>query len=130
MSGVLPAPIDGRHDPFVAVPRYLEILERRLTGGDLKSARSGKYVVDTALADLELKQRRGELVAREAIEKEWFRVARTTRDNLFNLPDRVAAQCASMREQSNVHALLMTEIRQCVESLAGEIVRPAAPPRQ
>ena len=100
-SGVLPAPIDGRHDPFVAVPRYLE-----------------------------LKQRRGELVAREAIEKEWLRVARTTRDNLFNVPDRVAAQCASMREQSNVHALLTTEIRQCLESLAGEIVRPAASPRQ
>ena len=100
-SGVLPAPIDGRHDPFVAVPRYLE-----------------------------LKQRRGELVAREAIEKEWLRVARTTRDNLFNVPDRVAAQCASMREQSNVHALITTEIRQCLESLAGEIVRPAASPRQ
>jgi len=35
-----------------------------------------------------------------------------------------------MREQEKIHALLSTEIPQCLESLAGEIVRPVPPPRR
>lgn len=75
--GVLPKPTQG-HDPFTAVPAYIAFISQRLAGGDLKSARVGKYQIDTALRELEYKQKCGQLVDRSAVEGEFFRLARTT----------------------------------------------------
>ena len=72
---------------MIAVPAYIAFLSQRLTGGDLKAARIAKYVVDTALKELEYKVRCKELVSREAVEKEFFNLARTARDQFFNVPD-------------------------------------------
>ena len=61
-SGVLPQPVQGKHDPFVAVPAYISFISQRLAGGDLKGARIAKYAVETALRELELKQKSGEVI--------------------------------------------------------------------
>ena len=61
-SGVLPQPVQGKHDPFKAVPAYISFISQRVAGGDLKGARIAKYAVETALRELELKQKSGELV--------------------------------------------------------------------
>ena len=67
-SGVLPQPVQGKHDPFVAVPAYISFISQRLAGGDLKGARIAKYAVETALRELELKQKSGEVIDRSAVE--------------------------------------------------------------
>ncbi len=73
-TGVLPTSPQGKHDPFLAVPAYISFLGRRLTGGDLKSADC-----------------RGTIPVLNS---------RGVRDNLLNVPDRVSAQCASLRDQN------------------------------
>ena len=63
-SGMLPQPTEGKHDPFTAVPAYIAFISRQLTGTDLKSARVAKYQIETALRELELKEKSGQLVDR------------------------------------------------------------------
>ena len=72
--------------PFVAVPAYISFISQRLAGGDLKGARIAKYAVETAFRELELKQKSGEVIDRSAVDNEFFRIARTVRDNFQNLP--------------------------------------------
>ena len=83
-------PVQGKHDPFKAVPAYIRFISQRVAGGDLKGARIAKYAVETTLRELELKQKSGEVIDRSAVDNEFFRIARTVRDNFQNLPARTA----------------------------------------
>jgi phage terminase Nu1 subunit (DNA packaging protein) len=105
------------------------------TPGTLKDARRRKELALAGLRELQLKQRQGELVSKVAVENQLFSLARTVRDTLLNVPDRVSGQCASLRDQAQIHALLTKEIAQCLEDLTsgsgnGAAVRPAPPPRR
>ena len=59
----------------------------------------------------------GKLVYREAVEKEMFRLARTVRDALENIPARIAGVLAAERNQEKCFALLQSEIQQALEGL-------------
>ena len=84
----------------------------------LLDARKRKEYALAETRELELRKRKGELVLRSAVEKEWFKIGRSIRDNLANIPDRVSGQCASLRDQDKIHSLLTQEIRLCLEGLA------------
>ena len=116
-SGVLPQPIDDTHDPFKAVPAYITFISQRVAGGDLKGARIAKYAVETALRELELKQKSGELVSRSAVEGEFFSIARTVRDNFQNLPARTAGLVCAERNQQRCYDILASEVQQILEGL-------------
>lgn len=49
------------------------------------------------MAELKLRQQANELVDRAAVEAQFFRVARTTRDNFQNLPSRTAGLVCAER---------------------------------
>lgn len=118
-SSVLPSPVENKHDPFVAVPAYISFISQRLSGGsDLKSARIAKYAVETALRELELKQKSGEFVSRAAVENEFFSLARTVRDNFQNLPARTAGLLAAEKDQQRCYDILAEEVRQILEGLS------------
>jgi phage terminase Nu1 subunit (DNA packaging protein) len=116
-TGVLPRPLQGKHDPFTAVPAYITFISQRLAGGDLKGARTAKYAVETALRELELKQKSGEVIDRSAVDNEFFRIARTVRDNFQNLPARTAGLVAAERNQQRCYDILATEVQQILEGL-------------
>ena len=84
----------------------------------LLDAKRRKETALASLKELTLKERQGSLVSRSAVEKEWFKIGRSIRDNLMNIPDRVSGQCASLRDQDKIHSLLTQEIRLCLEGLA------------
>jgi hypothetical protein len=105
-TGILPQPVQGKHDPFKAIPAYIRFISTRVAGGDLKGARIAKYAVETALRELELKQRSGELVERSAVEGEFFSIARTVRDNFQNLPARTAGLVCAERNQQRCYDIL------------------------
>ena len=86
---------------------------------------------ETALAELrecDARERRGELVERAAVSREWFRLARQVRDGILNLPDRLAGVLVStvratpddLAAQQAVHTAMTTELRQVLEALANE----------
>jgi hypothetical protein len=42
------------------------------------------------------------------------------RDNLLNIPDRVASQLASLDNEKKIHEILLNEIRAVLETLAND----------
>jgi hypothetical protein len=60
----------------------------------------------------------GELVPIDEVRAAAYNKARVVRDNLLNIPDRVAAQLASINDERKVHEVLMAEIRSVLETLS------------
>lgn len=69
---------------------------------------------------LEVKQKQGELVPIQQVEREWFRLCRTVRDAILNIPNRYAALLASDTDTHSVHARLSLALREALESMAVE----------
>ena len=76
-----------------------------------------KYQIETALRELELKEKSGQLVERGAAEGQFFRLARTVRDNFQNLPARTAGLVCAERNQQRCYDILADEVQQILEGL-------------
>jgi phage terminase Nu1 subunit (DNA packaging protein) len=63
-------------------------------------------------------QRSGRLVDRGEVERTAFEIARTVRDRILAVPDRVAPQLAAETDAARVRRLLETELRAALVSLA------------
>ena len=59
------------------------------------------------------------LLSRDEVQVAAFTRGRTVRDNLLNIPDRLAATLAAETDVDRVHHMLSTEIRKALEELAG-----------
>jgi len=59
----------------------------------------------------------GKLISREAVEKEWFKIARQVRDALENIPARLAGIVTAEKNQDKNFAHIEREIRQALEAL-------------
>lgn len=104
-----PAPRPGQADPH---------------GYYAHRARREKLQADEAeLRHLELL---GRVVSKEEVEKEAFESARTLRDQLFNIPDRVATVIAAERDPVRVHEALTREIRRVLHEFNQRQPAPAA----
>lgn len=71
------------------------------------------------LAELDYRERVGELVERDAVDAERFQTGRQIRDALQNIPSRVAGLLAAETDQRKCHDLLDREIRLALEGIAG-----------
>ena len=73
------------------------------------------------LAKIEFEERSGKLLSRDEVTVTAFTVARTVRDNLLNIPDRVAAMLAAETDPGRVHQILSEEIRKALIELCDEV---------
>lgn len=71
------------------------------------------------LAKIEFEEKTAKLISRDEVQVAAFTKARTVRDNLFNIPDRLAATLAAEADADKVHQMLTTEIRKALDELAG-----------
>lgn len=85
---------------------------------DLNESRARKEHYQAELAKLQVSQQRDELVSTEKVKAEAFKAARTVRDALMALPDRLAAQLAGSSDARICHTLLTEELRVALRSLA------------
>lgn len=69
-----------------------------------------------SLLETKVKKESGELVSLREIEQEAFETARTVRDNLLNVPNRVSAQLAG-QDAATIHRILTEEFRAALETL-------------
>ena len=76
------------------------------------------------LREQEVARRAGELVSRADVRREAYEVARTVRETLTNIPDRVAHALAAETDPARVHAALSEEIRRALEGLVGVLEAP------
>jgi pyruvate/2-oxoglutarate dehydrogenase complex dihydrolipoamide acyltransferase (E2) component len=110
-------PGQRRAQPAAIAPR--EASEAPATGLDYFRARAIRESYLARLAKIEFEERTGKLVSRDEVQVAAFTRGRTIRDNLLNLPDRLAATLAAETDADRVHQLLSAEIRQALEELAG-----------
>ena len=78
-------------------------------------AKSEHFRAELARIDLEVKEE--ELVESSLVKRQAFTAARTVRDSLGNIPDRIAIQFAAETDPVEIHRVLTNEIRNALESL-------------
>lgn len=95
--------------------------------GGLWDAKERSERLRAELLEIELAEKRGELVKAEDVRRATANKARIARDALLGLPTRVSAELAAESDPGKVHDRLMAEIRKiCAEIAAGE---PAGSPQ-
>ena len=88
------------------------------SGLSFQEARTLKERYRTAHLKIELDEKTGRLVEAEQVKQAAFNKARLIRDNLLNIPDRIAPILAAERDQGKVAEILTGEIRQALEELS------------
>ena len=73
------------------------------------------------LAKIEFEERSGKLISRDEVTVAAFTNSRTIRDNLLNIPDRIAALLAAENDPVQTHRILSDEIRRALSELSSEV---------
>lgn len=97
-------------------------------GGDREgyfATKERRERAEADLAELELRQRRGELVKKSDVERELFAVNRSLRDRLAGIPDRIAPMLASETDVTRCHAIVAAELRAALGEVAGSLAEAA-----
>jgi phage terminase Nu1 subunit (DNA packaging protein) len=127
------AALQGRREPAKALrrgraPKPGDISALGAVGGQgsealstmLLKSRIKTEVERGKLAELDRKQREGELVERSDVEEAAFSHARRVRDALMNIPARVASLYAAETDPQKIHQNLEDEIRNILIDLIDE----------
>ena len=88
-------------------------------GASYAQSRAVRELYLAKIAKIEFEQKAAKLVSRDEVTVVAFTKARTIRDNLLNIPDRLAAMLAAERDPARVHELLSDEIRKVLNELSG-----------
>lgn len=97
-----------------------------MRGPSYAQSRAVREAYQARLAKLDFEQKSGKLVEVDKVKASAFKTARTVRDGLLNLPDRVAAELAHETDPAAVHLRLTKEIRIVLEALANPAAGIAA----
>lgn len=87
-------------------------------------ARAKREAYTAKLTQLKYEEQAGTLVAADQVKKEAFDLARSIRDALFNLPDRLAQEFANETNPFVINRRLSAEIRHALEGLGKEENEP------
>jgi len=110
-------PRQSRAKPAPVATR--EPTEAPVAGLDYFRARAIRENYLARLAKIEFEEKTAKLISRDEVQVAAFTKARTVRDNLLNIPDRLAATLAAEADADRVHQILTGEIRKALDELAG-----------
>lgn len=83
-----------------------------------QESRAIREAYQARLAKIEYEERSGRLVDGSKVNQDAFKAARSVRNSLLSLPDRISAELAAERDQFKVRKRLDEEIRQSLQMLA------------
>lgn len=110
-----------RNTSPVNVPKRAARVDGGAAGGSsYAQSRAVRELYLARLAKIEFEERSGKLVSRDEVTVAAFTKARTVRDNLLNIPDRVAAVLAAETDPVRAHQILTDEIRKALIELSGD----------
>lgn len=110
-------PIHGQLN-FSQIIKEVYLHQRMLIEGKAAGSAGGRYQeAKAAMAELELRERTGDLVNADEVRKAVFELARSCRDALENIPSRVSAIIAAESDQNKVKETLTREIWQALQLL-------------
>lgn len=88
-----------------------------------QTARTAHEGYKAKLAELEYRRAMGQLVDAEEVKAAAFNAARSVRDAIKNIPDRIAPLLAAETNPRKVHAMLTDELNKALEALASDAAR-------
>jgi phage terminase Nu1 subunit (DNA packaging protein) len=92
--------------------------QRPASGGpSINDSRAILEAYKARLAKIEYEEKIAKLVDAEAVKADAFKLARSVRDNMLNIPDRVSAEFAGISNAAEIHMRLTDEIRKALEAL-------------
>jgi hypothetical protein len=91
-----------------------------VSGPTYAQSRAVRELYLARLSKIEFEERAAKLVSRDEVTVAAFTKARTVRDNLLNIPDRLAAMLAAEVDPTQVHQILSDEIRKALNELSGD----------
>lgn len=93
---------------------------------DLVRERTRKMAADAERAELDLAERRGELVSRAAVDREQAELWTMVRERIATgLRDRAAPKVARLDDERDVETALMTELNAILGEIHGELLDAA-----
>lgn len=126
-NGDLPTPIkQNQHDVIKACKAMLE--KARAEAVDSQSNIAAEKLrltkAQAKKAELEVLEIMKTLVPAKDVKDAAFESGRLLRDQLLNIPGRVAPIIAAERDPKKTHEILEKEIRQCLETISGDLAEP------
>jgi hypothetical protein len=88
------------------------------TGVDYSRARAVRESYLARLAKIDYEERTGRLVSKDEVQVAAFNRFRQFRDQMLNLPDRLAAMLAAETDPAKVYEILASEIRKALNEFA------------
>lgn len=126
----MPVRRDGRGtewdaDPADCVAWMLQRERDRIAAtGPVSEQRARLLRAQADRAELEARQRAGELVVALDVEREVGGAMRTVRDRVLVVPDRISPILVSATDAASVHAILTAELRLALEAAVRLICEP------
>jgi phage terminase Nu1 subunit (DNA packaging protein) len=129
-EGVIPRAERGRYELVLAVRGYIRYLkERSLNPGVISfdEVRARKTAAEAEMAELELSERKKQLVPMEDVAEKWLELISTCRTKILSMPAKLAgvvavednpAVCKSIIEEQTTEAL--DELSGWIESEVGD----------
>lgn len=91
--------------------------EYEIKGLSLKEAKRRHKAWQAAREKVEYQERIGKLVKAKEVRIAAFSAARKVRDQMLNIPDRLAAVVAAETDQKKVHKIILEEIEKALEGI-------------
>lgn len=91
--------------------------EEAQTAVNFAKSRAAKEAVNAKLLHMELQEKEKTLVRADDVRKEGFELARTLREQIFNIPARISAILAAESSPRKVSDILTKELRQAFEAI-------------
>lgn len=119
-EGILPRITRGKYDPIDCVQSYIKYI-KDINGDSDKSLMDEKKAlikVQRETAQIDLAEKKGQLLDKKDVESEAFKNGRMVRDSLKNIPARLSTILAVEKKPVKIKKLLDEEIRKVIEKIS------------
>jgi phage terminase Nu1 subunit (DNA packaging protein) len=122
-DGVIPKPEKNQYELIGSVRSYIDYLQQRAFGKgvspqDMHVERARLLKAQADMAEIELAEKSGALVAVERVESDWIQVLSACRAKLLSIPTKSAHQIVNLVEVYDVEKFLKQAIFEALEELA------------
>jgi len=120
-DGVIPKQDRGQYDLVKSVQGYVKFLRERAFGGvgntDMHSEKTRLVIAQANIAEMNDAEMRSDLVRTEDVRRAIFTAARSIRNSIQTISDRLSVSIAGMNDHHDIHELMDNEINQVLEDM-------------
>lgn len=110
-----------RYDSEAVIEWYVQQKAGRSTKSELDELKLAELKAKTALLQIEVDQKSGELLRADDVRQALADEYKTIRTRLLNLPAKIAPAVAHMEDPAEVQAALRDEVVAALEALSDEV---------